>query len=392
MTTVAAVVSIKTQIREVVSNRIIKDNPWSKNLVLNTGLNAMALNASNGISCKPAALTSVVLIGDNATAGGTPTSFPSTPTTISQAAFTATASAPFFTAAMVGMLLKYGSGGGGAEYYITAFTSSTVVTVDTSATVAASVVTVWNVSQTTLNNFLFQSSTYQTNAGDNQTTYTADTVTFKRTVTFTPQVSAYNVNEIGYAPNTTGGHIVAGRIVLGSTDVVGPTNYYVIIISLALTVSPAAPSAVVNVGTNIDTSGNAMNELFGFGTVGANGNTVSGNNDLGAGMKLAFPTATYTQQGTIPNALTLNWPSLVTVSGSASFAYLAASIGIMRVNFSAGSVGTSGQTCYGVGLIGAGDSSHPTFDIKFTTPQTLPNGTLQPNCTWQVTFGRTLVN
>ncbi len=390
---IATEVRIKTQIKCAATGKVVKDNPWKKNLVLNSGLNGLAQSSALGLAASPPSLTLNVLIGSNV--GNTPNSIASGAVTFTQAATTITASAPFFTAGMVGMLFKYGSGSAGAEYYITAFTSSTVVTVDTSATVAApTVATVWAVNRTTLDTFLFKSTTYQTNAGDNESTFTGNTATFKRTVVFPVQGSSYNVNEIGYAPVSNGSNFIAGRIVLSSTDVVATSNFYVVIISVTFTFSPASPTAVINVGTNINTAGNAMVEWFATGNISSTGAVSSTSADIFGGFgspRLGFALATYTQGTTVATAPPVTFTGGVFIT-SVGLTYVASSVGKCRWSYSGVGVSTTGQTCYGFGIMSGGSSTQPAFDVKFTTPQTLPTGTLQPICVFEMTYGRTLTN
>ncbi len=222
-------VSVKTQIRDRETNALIKDNPWRKNLMLDKGLNSLARQAP--LSTTPASVHINCSVGSGTNAN----SFASGAVTFSQTASDhVIASGNFFTAAMVGAILKYGTGTAGAEYYITAYTSPTDVTVDTVATVVASVGTVWMVQQTTLQTFLYNYDSYQTNTGDCTTTKTATTEIHQRTYVFNKSAS-YTVNEIGYSPNN--GATICGRLVLPSTDNIGTTNIYVVIIAMSDQVS-----------------------------------------------------------------------------------------------------------------------------------------------------------
>lgn len=385
-------VRIKRRIVDAATGRVVKESPWQKNLVMNQGLNGLAQQTSAGLQTGPNGLNTWLLVGS----GTTPNQFASGAVTFTQSGTTITASAGFFTAGMVGMLFKWGTGSSGAEYYITAFGSSTSVTVDTSATVSTpDVATVWNVAQTTLATFLFKSNTCQTNPGDNGVTNTGNSITFKRTLIIPQQVASYNVNEIGYAPASTAGNLVSGRIVLGSTDVVGTSNYYVVVIQVTYTLTPGTPTAVSNVGTNIDTSGNAMVEYFSMGGINSSGASTSGTADIlnAANQgKLMFATATYSQLSNISATASLQWTSPVSISGQVTMTYVASSIGKARWTFTAGTASTTGQTCYGMAIYSNNGGTFPIFDIKFTTPQTLPNGTLQPQTVIEITFGRTLTN
>lgn len=404
-------VAIKSQICDAVTGEVIKDNPFKNNLVMDQGLNAMARSTTGTLRCGPASVARVCRIGDSTTA----TKFASGAITFTQALFTVTASAPFFTAGMVGGIFKYGTGTGGAEYYITGFTSTTVVTVDTSTTVAApTVATVWQVQQTTMGNLLYTSSTYQTAGGDNATTIVGNIVTHQRTFIFSPQAAPYNVNEIGYN-SLSSGVLICGRIVLSSTDVVGVTNFYRVVIQVAVTYTPSAPTAVANIGTGFNTAGNAMIEGFDIGTVTSAGavgtlgmSALDANSDYSGGPGLfvglyliARIASTYTQNAAIasggPNVSwgTVNTNYLLVDNSLPNWQYTGTR-GKMRVSFT-GNITTSGQTCYAIGFSGnynftAANQNLPAFDVLFTTPQALPSGAWLPSIQFELTYGRTLNN
>lgn len=412
-------VKIKTQVICSRTGRVVKDNPFRKNLTYDIGLNAMArytTGTPTTLRCGPASIARVCRIGDSTSA----VKIASGAVTFTQAAFTVTASAGFFTAAMVGAIFKYGAAGsGGAEYYITAFTSATVVTVDTSATVGATAAVVWMVQQSAMGNLLFTSSSYQTNAGDNQTTLVGAVATHQRTFTFPVQGAPYNVNEVGYTSQSAGTQVL-GRIVLPSTDVVGTSNFYRVIILVTVTYSPAAPTAVGNIGVNWNTAGNAMMECWsiaGIASTGAVDGTVpnalyasldasseySGyaGNTSGGCQLIAKIAATYTQNAAISTAFGLTWGTLNTnfiqVDTNTRPWVALATRGGMKLTFT-GNASTTGQTCYGIAISPNYNSdavthrNKPMFDILFTTPQALPVGSWLPSIEITQTYSRTLVN
>jgi hypothetical protein len=405
-------VAIKTKIMDKVSGKCVKESPWRKNLVLDQGLNALARLGTNTLQCGPASMFQNCLIGD----GTTPTKIASGAITFTQAGTTLTASGAFFASTMVGAIFKWGAAGsGGNEVYITAFTDSTHVTVGTSATVGTpDNGVVWQVQQANLTNFLFQSTTYQTNAGDNLSTISGAQVTHQRTFTFPVQGSNYNVNEIGYSPISNGSHFCLGRIVLPSTDVVTTTNFYLVIIQITVTYSPGAPAAVGNIGVNFNTAGNAMVEWLSIATVLSNGQTTAGSSSngmldaasvwSGAGFSdgranlVARIGSTYTQNGATGSSF--SWgtqnTNFLLFATPVAWANVAGTVGKMRATFNQ-SLSTTGQTCHGIGISGSnssftGQTNLPVFDIKLTTPQALPNGTWLPTASFDITYGRTLVN
>lgn len=410
-------VEIKTQVIDSLTGEVVKDNPFRKNLTYDIGLNAMA-RASAGspttLRCGPASIHRVCRIGDSTSA----VKIASGAITFTQAANTVTASSGFFTAAMVGAILKYGAAGSaGAEYYITAFTSSTVVSVDTSATIGATAGVVWMVHQTTMGNLLFTSSTYQTNAGDNISTIVGNIVTHQHTFTFPIQGAPYNVNEVGYGSQSAGVQVL-GRIVLPSTDVVGITNFYRVIILVTVTYSPSAPAAVTNIGTNWNTAGNAMLECFSIATIQSTG-AVNDNLGLYASLDatseysgfggatssgfqlIARIASTYTQNASIQSTFALTWGTINTnyilVDTNVRPWVATGARGAMKMTFT-GNASTSGQTCYAIGFAPNYNSdsvtnrNKPVFDILFTTPQALPTGSWFPSIELTQIYSRVLVN
>lgn len=371
---------------------IVSESPWRKNLVLDQGLNAMAKSTANSLNCNPAQAFTYCQVGS----GTNPVKTSSGAITFTQSGTTLTASGGFFTAGMVGSLFKYGTGTGGAEYYITAFTNTTTVTVDTSATVSTPTVgCVWGVNQTALQTFLYASNTYQTATGDCFTDKTTmPNLVMQRTFIFAAQASPYNVNEIGWTSTSTTSRCL-GRLVLPSTDVVGTSNYYVVVLNITFTYSPSSPTAVSDVGTNINTAGNAMFETTQFmSVVTTAGATTAGSSDSGnqSSPSLSYPlfvlpTTTYSQNGSIANPGSLSWTGV----NPGSFVQAYGSTRGKLIWSGTLSISTSGQTAYGMGLVGNGDT-RPFFDIKFTTPVTLPTGTFQTTTTFSLTYNRNLSN
>ena len=384
---------IETQIRDSATGALVKRRLPEKNLVLDAGLNSLATKAGG-----QGALDTTEILNFCHVGGGTnAVKISSGAITFTQVTTTLTASAGFFTAAMVNGVFKYGVGTAGDEIYITGFTSSTVVTVNISATVAAPTVgVVWQVQATTLQTVLFTTNTYQNNAGDNQTTYGTGTFSQKRTYIVAQQASPYTVNEIGYG-STAG--LISGRLVLSSSDVVGTTNFYVIIITVTFTLTPNTITAVGNVGTNFNTAGNAQCEMFGITQI--QGGTIAAFDAKGSNNRVAAVVAAYSQRAATLSG-TLAAPTNVVLAANAS-----------RVNIIGGGVNgmnrigtiysalsrvsgsynltTSGQSCTGL-LLGGTNGGEMPFDVKLTTPITLPTGTFSGTYQFDISYGRSLNN
>lgn len=385
------VVEITTKILDAATGRVVKSNKPVRNLVFDQGLSALARSTFQSLQCTPASGTGFCQIGS----GSNPNAIGGGAVLFTQATNQLAASAPFFTVGMVGAIFKYGTGTGGVEVYITGFTSNILVTVSASATVATPTAgKVWFVAQTALQSISFQSNNYETLGGDNGTVFAGNTATQKRTYIFGQQSIAYPVNEIGWNP-TNNANRCLGRVVLPTTDNVGPSNIYIVSISLIVTYLPSAPAAVVNFGTgSINTAGNAMVEWFSVETINADGTVNTSGQILLDGSHqcgLYFMTATYTQNSAINNTRTPT-ATLLTIPGNATWTYVAASVGIMQISFS-GTTTTTGQTVYGMCLSDAsGGGNVPALDVKFTTPQTLPTGAFQPLTVCQAQYVRNLDN
>lgn len=383
-------VETKIKLKQVnaATGKVVSETPWQKNLVLDAGLNSLARSSAGAGASTTGSFTTRVMVGS----GTNPTKTSSGAITFTQSGTTLTASGGFFTAAMAGALFKWGTGSGGVEVYITAYTSATQVTVATSATVSTpDVGAVWFVNQTTLQTQLYSSATYQTNTGDNETTFVGGVMTHKRTYIIAQQASNYTVNEIGYS----NGHatIINGRIVLSSSQVVSNTNFLVIVISVAFTVTPTTPTAVANIGTNINTAGNAMLEWWNFARLQSSG-TVQSNGMESTNLRLRLATATWTQNSS-PASAAASAPTITAISNTtdAVWTYVAASVGIASLTFN-GQFSVAGQTLYGFFILGGSGTSDTTatFSLKLTTPVVLPTGTYQPATVLRLTYGRTLTN
>lgn len=378
---------VKVRLCDAKTRKVVCETPWQKNLIMDGGLNALAQSTN---ACVPASMHQACRVGSGSTSNSTA----SGAITFTQALFVVTASAPFFSAGMVGQLFKYGTGSGGAEYYITAFTSSTIVSVAVSATVGTpTVATVWNVTQTTLGALSFSSQTYETSGSSCGSTFSGAAATHKRTYNFALQGSPYTVNEVGYFTSTTG-TTVLGRIVLGASVVVNPTNFLQVVLSLIVTYSPATPTAVLNVGTTINTAGNAVVEgvaSASLSQVASNGTTtlIAGGQSFDASNSMAICGIinNYTQNTTTGQAFLIC--TLLQFNPTAAWGYDSA-VGRMKISCNT-TISTAAQTLYGVALC-YGISGFSVFDVKFTTPYVTPTGSFLPQVSFTITYGRTLVN
>ena len=187
---------IKRKIYDAATGELLKASPWEKNLVMDLGLNNLARGP--GTPTSPANSFTNMIVGS----GTNPVKVASGAVTFTQAGTTLTASAGFFNIGMLGTLFKYGTGSGGAEYYIIGYSDTQNVTVDTNATVGTPTLgTVWYVNQTALQTYAHASTSYRTNAGDNFTAFSLGQVTMQRSFVIASQGTTYTVNEIGWNGN-----------------------------------------------------------------------------------------------------------------------------------------------------------------------------------------------
>lgn len=344
--------------------------------------------AKSAGSCTPAGSFTYLAIGS----GNNPNSFASGAVTCTQSGTTVVSSSGFFTPAMIGGIIKYGTGSGGTEQYITGYTSAFIITVSSSAIVSTpTVFTVWQVQQTALQTPLYFTNNYRTLTADNQTTYTTGTVIHQRTFINPAQSSSYNVNELGWQISATGASL-NGRIVLSSTDVVSPSDYYLVVMTLSISYSPSTPLSVGNVGTGFNSSGKLMIEYFSTATVNSDGTTsLEGCLDSQTSNHCtanAFIT-TYSQAGSVGSATPPVTGITVLNMGNGNWTY-AGSIGLSTITLSQTS-SHSAHTCFGFGLTYSGLVSAPCLDILLTSTFSTPTA-FNTNSVWSCLYSRTLVN
>lgn len=237
-------------------------SPWRHNLILDSGLDKIG---TTGIcSCFSAGV-----IGT----GTSPTERDSGATTISVTSGVATASANFFEAQDVGRLLRLDTG---EQYYVTNFTDVQNVDVVGAGDAAASEGTIYYVNDTQLDTEHKRTGSYRTGTGDNESTYdgTLERWTHKRTYLFSAEAGPVTIREVGWSDGT-GVQTLFGRDVLpGLGDSLLAGQQYVISIELIVSVGPSVQTAVGNVGTGCDTSGDYILAGVGakvFQTVAASG-------------------------------------------------------------------------------------------------------------------------
>jgi hypothetical protein len=169
---------------------------------------------------------------------------------------------------------------------------------------------------------------------------------------------------------------------------------------MVLTVSPSAPTAVPDVGTNIVTAGTTMFEYYDFYAIQANGGHVNYQGSVGGQGYLFMDGGTnepliylrtnnWSQPGAIQTGANAANPGDTYNFDPNVFSKAGQPLGV-AVSTSNFSFTTSGETLYGIGVTGNGGLT--VWTLKFTTPVTLPTGTFQGNMSIQKVFTRTLTN
>lgn len=259
---------------------VANERPWANNLILDQGLNQVCDGTTNLGAC-----FSRCAVGT----GTTPTYTDSGAITVTISAGTATASAPFFSAGMVGMLLNANTG---EQQYITAFTSTTVVSVGGSNSVVAQLFTVWAVNQVGLVTEVKRTNTYLTGVGNCGTTNNTGAATrvLKRTFDFTAEVAPQNYEELGWSYTSSAGNNLFSRVLItGGTVTVLASQQLRVIYELSVVISPAvstgqtlsisgwpvAPATTTD-GDYIANAQGFSSDFGGLSTVGTDGSTTSG--------------------------------------------------------------------------------------------------------------------
>lgn len=333
--------------------------------------------------------------------GSTPTAVrrDSNPITFTQSGTTLTASSGFFVSGDVGRLFKWGTGTSGNEIYITGFTSSTVVTVGTSATVSTpDVGTIWYVNVATLQTFISGLTWSNNNDGaENYSSITTSgdtaTVTHQRTSYSSSFTLAKTVTEIGFGDTNANSNLFDRDLVTPSVGfLVG--DQAKITVQLVVKYSPITAVSVGNVGTGYDTSGQVQIESLSAGNYGIAIISSSGSTSEGSG-NLEPKNGCYIQTRT-SNTAFQGFGSTQNTSGTfngakncSASSYTANSH--YRDTTGTFSISENNGTFYDVFIGCSGVISGSLFRLKFTTaPSKLNTQTL--SFTFRKSWSRTLTN
>lgn len=359
--------------------------PWAKNLILDQGLN----NLCNGTT-EYSGFSNYCAVG----VGSTATYTDSGATTATSSGTTVTASGSFFTAGMVGQIIKFDTG---EERYITA-QSGTTCTINSSLTIASGTAFgIHAVNQTGLASESKRTNTYLTGSGNCGSSAVSNVVTYRRTYDFTTEIGNVNYSELGWSHSATVAANLNSRTLIsgGSVSILTGQSLRVIY-DLVVTFGPAVSTAgsfnitgwPVSPATNtngsyilsfnvvagaipdISTSGNQGAGNFPFSTVNVSSFTLLSDNST------ALTFGGSDNLGTNATANTNSFDSYTTGS-------------FYRVHSATFNLTTGNATNWR--KIYVGDSSGRFFAFVFDQAQTKAN-THTLTVKVRATFGRTLTN
>lgn len=295
---------------------------WKRNLILDSGLDSVASrNWVDNIAF------GVIGTGNN------PTDRDSGAVTVTVVSGVATASAAFFEAQDVGRLLRLDTGETG---YITAFTSTTEVDVSM-ADAGPGLFTIYYVNDTQLETEHKRSNSYSLLSAGNGSVWAGSPTfawTFTRTFIFSAEAAPVTITEVGWSWGANPTALFGRQVLSGIGDSLLAGQQYVISVELTIAVGPSAQVPQADVGTNCDTTGDAVLEsamcnasaVTSFAYVASNG-AVQGPSGRGETLE-PWTTGTFKQiKGTL-SAITLEtnttnglidagtWVAVNTVGGS----------------------------------------------------------------------------
>jgi len=236
----------------------VRGSDWINNLILNTGMNAVAARSwvDNTVYC---------CVGT----GVGPTADDSGTTTAAQSGNTVTlagGSYVFDTVNDVGAVIKWDTN---ETAEIASFSDNQTALVTNSATVGAGQFTLYHTAQTALGTELKRSNTYLTGSPNCGTVISGSTLQHRRTYDFTAEVGTVNYTEAGFSWTASGPGSLFSRIVFPGPVAVLSGQQLRVVYELQITLTPTTPnttSAIIGgwpVSPAVGTSG--QEQLVGVG-------------------------------------------------------------------------------------------------------------------------------
>jgi len=248
---------------------------WGKNLILNNGMDAVAVRY--WATCMSYAVAGTGII---------PTAISSAEVTASQAGSTvsATVGSYTFSSGDIGNMIKWDVGG--EEARITGYTNPQSVTVTPAQSVGSGTFVVYQTNQTGMATEVKRTTTYLPNAPYCQTSVDTSTgvVAMRRTYDFSAEVIQRNYTEVGACWNQTAftGNTTFSRILLPLAVTVNPGQQLRFVYELQIMVGPITPvsfSAAVSgwpVLPSVNTNATQQLEHHGLQMVSATGSPTNG--------------------------------------------------------------------------------------------------------------------
>jgi len=385
--------SLKWKLGILRNGVIVKETPFSERMITDAGIQ----NYVSGVAVYWLTNLSKNLLGNSVTPD--PVRKDGGAITFSQSGNTITASAPFFVAGDVGALFKFGTGTAGSEVYITAFGSTTSVTVNISQTVGstAGVIHYVNISALLSNISGLTWSKQATGNGSAVTNITAGNceVTHTTINISSAFASNYTLTEIGTKHDTVNSDLF-DRDLINPPVAVLIGDQAIVTIELKCNYSSIVPVAVANIATGYNSAGDLQIESLGMGnsfiaTYAANGNiNASGldaylevpvNGMVMAVLKAAVTLATFDA----------NNPASIGTSDNLTMAIQSYGTGNKyRDSYVKFSISQGNGTIYGA-CIGSSGSGGRMVTLKYTS-SFVKAGTQTLDYTWRKSCDRILTN
>lgn len=222
---------------------------WSPNLIQDCGLNGVVnINWGDNIS--------YMHLGNSVSP--VPVRRDSGTTNLTQTGNSVVSIAGFFQSSDVGRLIKYNDGPG-TEVYITAFTSSTIVTVGgPSQSIGPVNATVWYVNETALTTQFASSNNWQSGS---TTTVTGNILTHTINHLSDPAASGTTLTEIGFSNGSTNVNLFDRDIITGGLTI-STGDQVTCQVELLVTYNPTTPLSYSNNATGYNNAGQIQIEAL----------------------------------------------------------------------------------------------------------------------------------
>lgn len=220
----------KVLVVDAATEKVVSEQPWQKNLILNQGMESVAVRvwadqfayAICGTGTRPNSIDSSTDVADQV--GTTVTSVGGT--------------VNFTTDAVVGDMIKWDSG---SESRITSITGALIVEVTPSQSVGSGEYTIWKTAQVGLQTEIKRTLDYLTGSGNCETTQSGTTIQMRRTYDHTTEVGPITYTEVGVGWSLTLSTTVFSRILLNTPIALVAGQKLRMVYQLNVTLSPSTP-------------------------------------------------------------------------------------------------------------------------------------------------------